>query len=116
MSKNTRKIIERNRKRRVVRTVISFMFVSMIAFTMFFAGIKVSAVTTDAQSLDTGSATKMYKSVMVEQNDCLWDIAERNMGVGYNDINDYIEEIIIINNLTGTDIHFGEYICVPYYA
>ena len=75
-----------------------------------------SAVITDAEGLDTGSSVKMYKSVMVEQNDCIWDIAERYMGNGYSDTRDYVEEIIEINNLAGTEIHFGDYLCIPYYG
>ena len=75
-----------------------------------------SAITADAESLDSGSSVKMYKSIMVEQNDCIWDIAERYMGNGYSDTRDYVEEIIQINNLSGSEIHFGEYLCIPYYG
>jgi len=109
-------LVNRNKQRRLVRTVISFFVISLIALSILISGVKISAVTADAEGLDTGSSVKMYKSVMVEQNDCIWDIAERYMGNGYSDTRDYVEEIIEINNLTGTEIHFGEYLCIPYYG
>ena len=109
-------LVNKNKQRRLIRTVISFAFVSLITLSILVSGIKISAVTTDAEGLDSGSSVKMYKSVMVEQNDCIWDIAERYMGNGYSDTRDYVEEIIEINNLEGTEIHFGEYLCIPYYG
>ncbi len=115
-NRRTKKLVLRNRRRKAIRTLISICFISVVAFTMFFAGIKISAVTTGAKGFDAASSEKMYMSVMVEQDDCLWDIAERHMGVGYTDIGDYVAEIIELNNLAGSDVHYGEYICIPYYG
>lgn len=119
MNKNysrSKKIVMRNKRRKAVRTVFGVSGVCIIACLLFFAGFKSSAVVTGAKELDSGHSEKLYKSVMIEQNDCLWDIAERYMGVGYSNTNDYVAEIMQINNLSGSDIHYGEYLCIPYYG
>lgn len=112
----SKKLVMRNKRRKAIRTMLGVSCVCMIACMMFFAGFKTSAVVTGAKELDSGHSEKLYKSVMVEQNDCLWDIAERYMGVGYSDKNDYVAEVMQLNNLSGTEIHYGEYLCVPYYG
>lgn len=117
MKKNrVRRLVIKNKRRKAMHTVLSICLISIVVLSIFFAGIKVSAVTTGAKGLDTGSSEKMYMSVMVERDDCLWDIAERHMGIGYTDIQDYVAEIIELNNLSDSEIHYGEYICIPYYG
>ena len=115
-NRRLRLLIERNKKRKRIRVAATLCAVFLIAFTMFFAGLKFSAITAGAKGFESVTYDKMYKSVMVEQNDSLWDIAERHMGSGYTDTKEYIAEIIELNNLNGTDIHYGEYLCVPYYG
>lgn len=112
----SRKIIMRNKRRRAARTMMSISCICLLACTLFFAGFKLSAVVTGAKELDAGHSVKLYKSVMIEQDDCLWDIAKRNMGVGYDDINEYVAEIMHLNQLTSTTLHYGNYLCIPYYG
>ena len=54
----TKKLVIKNRRRKAVRTLLGICFVSMIAFTMFFAGFKISAVAAGAKGLDTGNSEK----------------------------------------------------------
>lgn len=112
----SRKLVMRNKRRKAIRTLISVSCISIVIFSLFFAGLKISAVVTGAKELDSGHSQKLYKSVMVEQNDCLWDIADRYMGSGYSDKNVYVAEVMELNNLSGSEIHYGEYLCVPYYG
>jgi hypothetical protein len=53
---------------------------------------------------------------MVERNDTLWSIAqEYNDKDHYDSIRDYIKEVMQINSLSDDEIHYGDYLIVPYY-
>lgn len=109
------KLVKRNKRRKARRAIESAILLSIFLFCVAFAGLKAGAISTNAQNTNPDGSEKQYKCVMVEQGDCLWDIADRYMGAGYSDIRAYIEEVKQINNLTGDDLHYGSYLCVPYY-
>lgn len=109
------KLVRKNRRRKSVKAVQSAVVIVLVLLCVSFAGLKFSAININAKGSETGGYDKMYKSVMVEQNECLWDIADRYMGVGYSDKRAYVDEIRRLNKLSGDDIHYGEYICIPYY-
>ena len=112
----TQKIVRRNRRRYKMYTVCSAIFLAGFLLAVAFCGVLMSATKTNASDPDTGGYTKMYKSVMIEQGDSLWDIANRYMSVGYDDINEYIQEIKEMNQMIDSEIHYGDYLCIPYYA
>lgn len=112
----TQKLIRRNKRRYKMHAVISAVFLAGFLMAVAFCGMVMSATKTNAGNPDSGSYTKMYKSVMVEQGDCLWDIADRYMSIGYDDKAEYIQEIIELNQMTDSEIHYGDYLCIPYYA
>lgn len=61
--------------------------------------------------------TKVYTSVLIEENDTLASIAQKQMNMGayadlYDSTSDYIEEICKINDLDG-QVHPGNYLIVP---
>jgi cell division protein YceG involved in septum cleavage len=59
---------------------------------------------------------KYYTSVMVENGDTLWSIADKYAD-GYSvDKADYIAEVRELNHLQDDVIHYGEYIVVAYYS
>lgn len=110
-----KKLVKRNKRRKTCRAIESAVLLSIFLFCVAFAGLKAGAISTNAQNTNPDGSEKQYKCVMVEQGDCLWDIAERYMGRGYSDKRVYIEEVKQINNLTSDELHFGSYLCVPYY-
>ena len=105
-------ILKRRKSKRTFRNAV---LVCLFLFSVAFAGFKAGAISTNAQNSNPEGSEKLYKCVMVEQNDCLWDIADRYMGRGYADKRTYVEEVRQINNLTSDELHFGTYLCVPYY-
>lgn len=109
------KLVKRNRRRKARRAFKSAFLLSAFIFCVAFAGLKAGAISTNAKNTNPEGSAKQYKSVMVERDDCLWDIADRYMGRGYSDKRVYIEEVRQINNLTSDELHFGSYLCVPYY-
>lgn len=59
---------------------------------------------------------KYYKCIMLEYGDTLWEIALRYKGSHYESVNDYIDEVMMINHLKTDKIHAGRYLTVPYYS
>ena len=58
---------------------------------------------------------KYYKSIIIEQGDSLWSIAQEYRTDAYEDIQEYIDEIIQLNGLQSTTIHEGQHLVVAYY-
>ncbi|MCI8327121.1 MAG: LysM peptidoglycan-binding domain-containing protein [Lachnospiraceae bacterium] len=69
-----------------------------------------------ADSLESHTCYKYYKSIEIEQDDTLWNIAERYCGEHYQNRNDYIEEIARLNHIDKDQIHSGQYLLVPYFS
>lgn len=55
-----------------------------------------------------------YTSVMIQQEDTLWSIAEEQTA-HYPEVHlkDYISEVKRINGLSNNEIHYGEYLIIP---
>ena len=60
---------------------------------------------------------KQYKSILIDEGDTLWNIAEENNNCDISgvSISDYIEDIKSINNLNQDQITAGNYIIIPIY-
>ena len=56
-----------------------------------------------------------YKIVEIKEGDSLWSIAKENMNPGFHDVNEYIEEVMICNQLSSDKLYAGSYLMVPYY-
>lgn len=61
--------------------------------------------------------TKLYKMYTIERGDSLWSIAEEYVDYGhYDDIRDYVDEVISINDLNDKNsITAGCNLVIPYY-
>ena len=56
-----------------------------------------------------------YKIVEIQEGDSLWSIAKENMNPGFHDVDEYIEEVMICNQLSSDKLYAGSYLMVPYY-
>lgn len=59
---------------------------------------------------------KYFMCISVDADDTLWSIAEEYMSEEYSSVDDYIDEVKSINNLTGDKIYSGASLVIPYYA
>lgn len=62
---------------------------------------------------------KCYKSIQVQSGESLWSIARDNMTDEYDSIDEYIDEIAVINHISTIDmdsIQEGTYLTVAYYS
>lgn len=101
----TRRMTNRKRIRWIAVTILFFAMI----FTLVLATKRVVAKR-------EGNRVKNVISVQVQKGDTLWSIASRHMSDEYDDLNDYIAEIMISNGLSSDKIHAGNYIIVPYYS
>lgn len=94
---------------RSIPWLLGFLLIGLIFISVIFITKTVTAERSSAR-------TKTITSVEIQQGDTLWSIAKAHMTDEYNDINDYIEEIMSTNSLSSDKIHVGNHIIVPYYV
>lgn len=93
------------------RITILFCFVIAVAIIC-----SVMFCTINAQAAPAENINKYYTSVRVECGDTLWAIAGEYITDDYIDMNDFLNEICMINHISEDEIHAGQYIIVPYYT
>lgn len=103
--------IRRQRERR--KNIIMLVMAVCLAISLSFS---IGSFLSNAKDCNAQTEYKYYASIPVEKGDTLWSIAEAHMGVQYNSVDDYIEELCQINSLDGESITAGMYLVVPYYS
>ena len=108
--------IRKNRVRRQREIRKNLLIFVMTICLIITCTISMNGFLSNAKGDFTDDSCKYYKSIPVTNDDTLWSIAERFMdGQHYDCINDYIEEVKYMNNLTSDVIHYGEYLIIPYF-
>lgn len=107
-------------KRRCGRRTLSLQKAGITVFLIFLAVLALSMVfvvrRVNARA-ESENSFKYYKSIQVEKGDTLWDLAERQTAGGSAQATaDYIQEVRDLNHLDGSEIHYGEYLVIPYYS
>lgn len=95
--------------RRRLWMIGSIILALLVLLSMYFFSKTVTAQR-------EGRRSKLVTSVEIKKGDTLWSIASRYITDEYDDINEYIEEIMRSNGLTSETIHAGNHIIVPYYT
>lgn len=110
---------KRTQKKRTIRKVKK-MFVKCL-LTIFIIGLFAIGgfqILTKANTADDTEKVyyKYYTQIEIQGGDSLWSIAGRYMENGpYESRNDYMKEVIKLNQLSSTKILKGQYLVVPYY-
>ena len=92
--------------------IVKLSILFAIACTVLIIALSCKNVT---QAEEDQTAYKYYKSICIEPGDSLWSIACRYADGHYGTIQEYINEVKTINNLTSDTIHAFEYLVVPYF-
>lgn len=87
--------------------VASTIVVMLLGAFLFSSNRKAGATTHNV---------KYYTCISIDADDTLWSIADTYITDEYNSINQYIDEVKSINNLTSDKIYYGATLVVPYYA
>ena len=105
------------RRQRIVRRQY-FLLGLTIALVIFLFAFIGTTVMSSAQSDEYEPSFKYYKTVTVHSDETLWNIANANFSEdNYDNLNEYIGEICMINAITDPDkINAGEDIVIPYYS
>ena len=107
--KNRRKV--KAAKRRMVLLLAAMLLITL--GTVVFGSCLSSHAQDDEATLDR--EYKYYTSIQIQDGDSLWSIAEQYKTEHYESTQDYINELIILNDLTSETIHEGQYLMVAYY-
>lgn len=86
--------------------------VILLLMLLFSVGFITKTVTAQRAA----DRTKLITSIEVKKGDTLWSIASEYISDEYDDMNEYINEIMDSNGMASDEIHVGNYIIVPYYA
>jgi len=81
----------------------------LVLFSVFF----ITKTVTAQRSVER---TKLVTCIEVKKGDSLWSIASEYFTDEYDDMNEYIAEIMSSNGMVSEDIHTGNFIIVPYYT
>lgn len=103
------------RRKQMLLRKISFTCMTAL-FVMIFA-LSVFSLSAKADSTEHANEYKYYTSHRIEQGESLWSIAEASMDNGhYDSVQDYIEEIKSVNQISGDQIQSGNYLLLPYFS
>lgn len=86
----------------------------IIIVTVVLVIICSTFISINAKGSDT-TGSKYFTTIKIEDGDSLWSIANTYCSSGYNDYNEYIDEVKSINNMSDDVVKKGSYIVVPYY-
>lgn len=90
------------------------IFALMIGIMIVFG---VCGMSTSAHSIYDQPEYKYFMSYELEYGDSLWTIAESYMDDHYASIEDYMEEICIINSISlDSQLIAGTNLIIPYYS
>lgn len=106
---------KRKRTMQLRRRILTLSFITVImiiSFAAFFFTFNANAGNTS----DDTVLYKYYKSVQIQNNDTLWELAKENYSAQKQSIKEYIREVKQINHLDSDEIIAGNYIILPYYS
>lgn len=70
---------------------------------------------TNAKENNNSDREKFYTSILIEEGDSLWSIAEEHRPDKSISIKKYISELKLMNNMESDVIHAGNYLTIYYY-
>lgn len=112
--KYMRRVIIARRKRQQRIKGICSIFALILGIMIVFGA---SGMSTSAHSIYEHPEYKYFMSYELEYGDSLWSVAEAHMDTHYVSIEDYIEEICIINSITmDSQLIAGTNLIIPYYS
>lgn len=110
---NRRELIAKRKKQQRMRSIVSISAL-IIGIVIIFS---LSSLDTNARSTSDKQEYKYFMNYELQRGDSLWSVAAENYDEHYNSIEDYIEEICIINSVScDTELIAGSSLIIPYYS
>lgn len=105
----------RIRRRREMRK--NFLLFVMTLCLIVTTSMVVCSFRSNAKTDPAKEMQRYYKSITVSERDTLWSIAKTYMDeTHYDSVQDYIDDVMHINNLRNDAIYADAHLIVPYYA
>lgn len=105
----------RIRRRREMRK--NFLLFVLTFCLIVTTSIVISSFRSNAKTDPAKETCRYYKSITVSECDTLWSIAKTYMDeTHYDSVQDYIDDVMHINNLRNDAIYADAHLIVPYYA
>lgn len=114
MNKQEIKTRKKNRGQ-AARKRMLILLATMLMITIGSVIFGSSFTSAQAQETKSEPTYKYYTSIVIEKGDSLWSIAQEYITSDYDNIQEYIEELIQLNSLTSETIHEGQHLLVAYY-
>lgn len=96
------------------RLVIALAAITIVLFFIIIMQTSISSTASDSSHIVN---YKYYKSVEIKKGDTLWSIANEYIDYNeYENIDEYIKEIMKTNSLKSSSIKAGRYLIIPYYS
>lgn len=105
-----------NKRERTVRHQKRFIAIAAILCTSIIILLGTSIKAFASSYNNAKPVYKYYTSVLVENGDTLWSLANDYIGDYGFDKSEYIEEVCELNQLQNAKIHAGQYIVLAYYS
>ncbi len=103
------------RRQREIRNKVVLTVATLII--VLTAVLSVQSIKSQAQEDRAEVTYKYFTSHEVENGDTLWSIALEHIDYSYyNCVQDYIDEVIDINNMSNDTVRVGQNIVIPYFS
>lgn len=106
--------IERERQVRKQKSILYSCGIAVVAILIVFVLIGISGSSKKVNASIDGKF--IYESVMIQSGETLWSIAAKYQDSFNGSLDEYIEEIMSINNMYDDKIHAGDYIIIPVFT
>ena len=110
----------RNYKRKLRRQkeIRRKIFLAILSVCIILTcALSYSALVSNASAEAGDISYKYFTSIEVAYGDTLWSIAEEYKDLEYYDSNqEYVDEVVRMNNLSSTQITAGQCLIIPYYS
>lgn len=107
--RNNRRKRQQELKRKGIILLLSI--ISVLVINSIFFGFS-------AKASDSSKKIyyKYYTSILIQDGDSLWNLAEKNWDEHFLSKRAYIDEIKKTNNLSDDTLISGQYLIIPYYS
>lgn len=103
------------RRQREIRNKIIYTVLTL--GIVLVAVLSLHSITSQAQDENVEVTYKYFTNMEVEQGGSLWNIAQENIDYNfYDSIQEYVDEVIDMNNLSDETIVAGQSIVIPYFS
>lgn len=105
--------LEREKQVQKQKNIIYLCSIAFIIILIILVAGKITGNSLKAEASLDGSY--VYETVIIEDGDTLWSIAQANHNSYAGSLEEYINEIKVVNNLNSDFIEAGEYLILPLY-